>query len=469
MRKIGVFAVLMFVIGMVPAFAQETRGAVQGVVKDSSGGVLPGVTVTAAAAGGGSQNTVTDAKGAYRFPALLPGTYTVSSTLSGFTSGKIENVKVVVGQILTVDLDDGPGGRAETVEVRAETPIVDVTQSAVTQVITSDVIDLLPKTGTGILGALSGLPGAGNESRLGGFGIDGAGASENRYIIDGMDASSLQSGALGKDLNIDFIDQLQVKSSGYNAEYRAATGGVVSAITKSGTNKFHGDISNYLSGRPLRGLQGAVRPQLRIVPTDPTQSTYEYFYTPRLNESTTNQPTVNVNGPILTNRLWFFGGYNPAVTRTLRNVIWTTPTSYVGQACATANATVPRNREAITAACPAQSFDGVSKDTTGIYNVVAQMSSSFRVRFNGNNERTTGSLSLPAIDSNFGTSTSNATTFNPRATTYTAGFSNSYSATADWTVSNTTFVNLVGGYLGYGSHTAGGDYYHGIVRTFSGS
>ena len=176
----------------------------------------------------------------------------------------------------------------ETVEVKASSPVIDVKQNAVTNVVTSEVIDLIPKTGTGILGALSGLPGAGNEGRLGGFGIDGAGASENRYIIDGMDVSSLQNGTLGRDLNITFIDSIQVKSSGYNAEYRAATGGVVSALTKSGTNKFHGDVNAFVSGRPLRGLQGDVRQQIRLVPSDNTKA--EYFTTPRLERDDQRQP-----------------------------------------------------------------------------------------------------------------------------------------------------------------------------------
>ena len=75
--------------------------------------------------------------------------------------------------------------------------------------------------------------------------IDGASGSENRFIVDGMDTTALQTGVSNKEVLTDFLAEVQVKSSGYNAEYRAATGGVISAITKSGSNRFRGDIGAY--------------------------------------------------------------------------------------------------------------------------------------------------------------------------------------------------------------------------------
>src|SRR5262245_4299259 len=204
MRKFVLACAALALLIAVPAAAQETRGSIEGVVKDTTGGVLPGVTVEATIAGGAPLTTVTDAKGVYRFPALAPGKYVVKSTLSGFTPAKLENVNVGLGVILTVDLTMAPGGMTESVEVKAESPVIDVKQSAVTQSVTSEIIDLIPKACSTILCALPGLPGAGSENRLGGFGIDGAGASENRYIVDGMDTTSLQNGTLAKDLNINF-------------------------------------------------------------------------------------------------------------------------------------------------------------------------------------------------------------------------------------------------------------------------
>src|SRR5512136_1728922 len=85
-----------------PALAQEQTGSIQGVVKDSSGGVLPGATVEARSTRvTGATTAVTDAQGVYRFPALAPGTYTVTATLQGFTPAKVENVSIALGQLLT--------------------------------------------------------------------------------------------------------------------------------------------------------------------------------------------------------------------------------------------------------------------------------------------------------------------------------------------------------------------------------
>ena len=89
MRKpASALAAFLFVLWAIPAAAQETRGAVEGTIKDSSGGVLPGVTVQAAVKNGVTQNTVTDAKGVYHFPTLPPGSYTITATLSGFSAAR---------------------------------------------------------------------------------------------------------------------------------------------------------------------------------------------------------------------------------------------------------------------------------------------------------------------------------------------------------------------------------------------
>ena len=92
-------------------------------------------------------------------------------------------------------------------------------------------------------------PGANHEAKLGGLSIDGASAGENRYIIDGIETTNLQSGVSGKNLIADFVEEVQVKSSGYTAEFGGATGGVINVITKSGTNNWHGNVAVQLPGR----------------------------------------------------------------------------------------------------------------------------------------------------------------------------------------------------------------------------
>jgi Carboxypeptidase regulatory-like domain/TonB dependent receptor len=445
MRKASLVGMLL-VLALVwasPVAAQEVRGSIQGTVKDGSGGVLPGVTVEAKhIASNATQTTVSDASGSYRFPSLAPGKYGVTSTLSGFNTAKVDDVDLRVGQILKVDMTMAVAGLAETVQVRAEAPIVDVKQNSVTATITSDVIKLLP-TGRNFLDAILGVPGTGAESRGGGLMIDGAGASEIRYMVDGMDTTNLQTGVSARGVIVDFVEQIQVKQSGYNAEFRAATGGVVSAITKSGTNAFHGSAGGYVTGRRLRRLAGDVRPVLRLVPTDQTKS--EYFLAPRLNETERIEQVYEVGGPIFKNRTWFWAGYSNNINNTDRTVTWTNNRGFP----------------------PTQSFNAKTTDNTYQYNVTHSFNNSMRIRATGINTRTTGGLTLPVIDTTNSTSTSNATLFNPRPTIFSAGYNDSYTGSFDWTINDRMYANLTGGYLGYGSGNQGGTYYDGTVRSFA--
>lgn len=443
-RLMGV-GVVLALLWAGPAAAQELRGSIEGTLRDASGGVLPGVSVEARhIATNAVQTTVSDGNGIYRFPSLPPGRFTLSATLSGFNPAKLENVDLRLGQILKADMVLNVSGLAESVQVRAEAPIVDVKQNSVTATITKEVIDLLP-VGRNFLDAITGVAGTGVESRGGGLMIDGAGASEIRYVVDGADTTNLRTGVSGRGVIVDFVDQIQVKQSGYNAEFRASTGGVVSAITKSGTNVFHGGVSGYLTGRRLRGLTGDVRPTLRLVPSNDTLA--EYFTAPRLNESERIEQVYDVGGPIFKNRTWFWVGYSNNTNNTDRTVTWTNPRGFP----------------------PTQSFNAKSVDDTYQYTLTHALtkSNSMRIRLNGANTRSTGALGLPAIDSTNGTSSSNATLFNPRPTTYTGSFNDSYSASFDWTVNSRMYANVTAGYLGYGSGTKGGDYYHGTRRTFS--
>ena len=131
--------------------------------------------------------------------------------------------------------------------VTAESPLVDIKQNARQTNIRAEQIDLLPR-GRDFTTLVTQAPGANQESKLGGLSIDGASAGENRYIIDGIETTNLQNGLSGKSLIVDFVDEVQVKSSGYTAEYGGATGGVINAITKSGSNAFHGSGLFFIQG-----------------------------------------------------------------------------------------------------------------------------------------------------------------------------------------------------------------------------
>src|SRR4051812_23777741 len=234
-----VFATLLAITLLaLPAAAQEQTGSISGVVKDSTGAVLPGVTVEAKTAASAAVSTVSDAEGRYRFPALPPGTYAVTATLQGFVAAKISDAALSLGKELKIDLALRLAGVSETVNVTAGSPLIDVKQNATYATIEREAIERIPK-GRDFTSVLRQAPGTQEESKSGGFQIDGASGSENRWIIDGMDTTNLQTGVSGKTMLLDFVQEVQVKSSGYNAEFGGATGGGVKLLTKTGSKHVH--------------------------------------------------------------------------------------------------------------------------------------------------------------------------------------------------------------------------------------
>ncbi len=287
-----------------PAAAQEQTGQLQGSVRDASGAVLPGVPVqiTSESTGILAATAVTDGNGVFRVPGLRPGKYVVVAGLEGFTPARIDNVDLLLGQILTVDLTLAVGAMAEVVSVRAESPMIDVRQSARSTVITAETMNRLPR-GRDFTTVVTQAPGANQEPKLGGISIDGSSASENRYIIDGVETTDLASGLSGQQLVTDFLEQVQVKSSGYDAEFGGSTGAVINVVTRSGTNRLRGDLLTYVSGD---ALQSGFRDTLRLNPADAREAQYVQY--PE-DAYTRWEPGVGLGGPLVKDKLWFFGSY----------------------------------------------------------------------------------------------------------------------------------------------------------------
>ena len=297
-----------------PVVAQEQRGSIDGVVKDAQGGAIVGATVVAKSMAGATVEAVTDATGKYRFPSLAPGRWEVTANLSGFAPAKVQNVDLRLGQLLTIPLTLSPGAMTETVQVVAESPLIDVRQSARATSLRAEDIDKMPK-GRDFTSLVTQAPGANLENaKLGGISIDGASGGENRFIIDGAETTNLQSGVSGKAMVTDFVDEVQVKSSGYAAEYGGATGGVINVISRTGTNQWRGNAFTYYTGD---GLDSSYRPSLRLVPTNSNAA--EYVTYPEDSYSRW-EPGFTVGGPIVKDKLWFFAGYAPEFLSTDRTV-----------------------------------------------------------------------------------------------------------------------------------------------------
>src|SRR5262249_34999513 len=158
-----------------------------------------------------------------------------------------------------IDVQLEVGSVSETVEVTSAAPLVDVTQSKVAVDVEKEVLDSLPKA-RDAFSLMTLAPGARQEplqsalrgaTGLQGYQIDGASDSENVYMVDGMNTTNIQDGGVGKAFQTDFVQEVQIKSSSFEAEYGGAVGGVVNVIAQRGTNNWHGSVVTYLQSNAL--------------------------------------------------------------------------------------------------------------------------------------------------------------------------------------------------------------------------
>ena len=259
------------------------------------------------------RRTVTDSHGCYRFPALPPGPLRNDGDPAGLSAGEV----VRRAPRARAGAEDRPrrwqvGGVTETVKVTGESPLIDVKQNAAGANVQAEIIERIPKGARLHRRSSRPRPGITNESRNRGIQIDGASGADNRFLIDGVDTTNLLNGTSGKALPPDFVQEVQVKASGYNAEYRASLGGVISAITKSGGNQYHGSAGIYFTSD---GLQGDVRQTLRLSPTN--QNVAEYVTTP-LDDYSSPEPIFDLGGPILQRPALVLRRLQPAAGRTGR-------------------------------------------------------------------------------------------------------------------------------------------------------
>lgn len=315
------------------AFGQEQTGTIEGTITDPAGNVVPGVTVTVGSPGttdgarrdatiGFNRSVTADDSGFYRILSVPPGFYAVTTTsISGFSAATNPSVEVVLGKTTPVNFQLQTGNVSETVTVTSDAIAIDPTDNKIQTNITAQTAELLPK-GTNFTSLLQVAPAVRNEPLSGGFQIDGASGSENTFIIDGQEVTNFRTGVLNSNNNIpfQFVQEIQVKSSGFEAEYGGATGGVINVVTKGGSNDFHGETG--ISFRPDR-LQ-----------TGPRRFLTNAFGTPRyvqpLRDGGTDFfPNVTLSGPVLRDRIWFLGSYAPQFRNTNRNVTFRSPTTGV--------------------------------------------------------------------------------------------------------------------------------------------
>lgn len=282
--------VLACVLGLATgAQAQGVQtGTLTGSVKDKDGLVLPGVTVTVQSpALQGTQTAVTDGNGIYIVRGLPPGTYTVRFELASFTT-VTEGTQVPLGGTATVDAEMGVAALTEAVTVTAEAPSVLTAPQGGANYRTEEVNKLAtPRTVQGIAALAPGV--TENTPNAGQLTISGAFAYDNVFLVDGVDANDNLFGTPNNLFIEDAIEEVQVLTSGISAEYGRFSGGVINAITKSGSNNFGGSARvNFTNPKwtdetPFEKRNNTTRP-------DELSQFYEGTF----------------GGPIMKDRLWFF-------------------------------------------------------------------------------------------------------------------------------------------------------------------
>ncbi|PWT84582.1 MAG: hypothetical protein C5B57_04525, partial [Blastocatellia bacterium] len=318
-KRLGLLALLLGLLA-VPVAAQEKFGGLAGIVNDSTKAPVPGATITVTNKTTGAVRTaVSSADGTYSIPDLPPGRYTVDIELQGFQKVTNEDVIVLLGKTFNADAELKPGAVTEVVNVTGESRQVDLKNVVIAHNVTSEEIDRLPKTRT-FQGIALTSPGVNTGEIEGGFQVHGASGAENAYTVDGVSTTSLLYGSSRQNTVFEYLQEVQVKTGGIDAQYGGALGGVISAVTKSGGNVFHGEGHYYYYGN---GISAGPVQRLVLSPLDDTTVFHQQDSKQKFNNS---EPGGSVGGPIVKDHLFFYGSYSPRIVRRTNDYLFSNGT-----------------------------------------------------------------------------------------------------------------------------------------------
>jgi hypothetical protein len=287
-------------------YGQENYGTVSGLVADPTGASVAGAKLELTSASLPRPLEVkSDEQGKFFFLRVPSGTYSLAVSKDGFSRYTQRNLVVNLGSAVNITAALKVGAVSEVIEVSESAVSLDPTSAQTSTNITASSFDSLPK-GRNFHTLLSMAPGVRAEVKngnagVGGFQVDGASGSENAFLIDGVDTSDVRRGSLRAQNSIpfEFIQEIQIKSSGFGAEFGGATGGVINVVTKGGANEFHGFLqgqftNNQLNPRPRGYWQRS-----------PLSANAADFFSPKEDTYRSLYPGVDFSGPIIKNRLFF--------------------------------------------------------------------------------------------------------------------------------------------------------------------
>ncbi len=316
--------------GVTLASAQGgNQGTIEGTVTDQTGAMVPGAEITATHTATGAEfKTTSKEDGFFVFPLLPVGPYDVAAKKQGFTTLTEKGLKLTIGAKMNLRLELKVSSTSETVVVTGEAPVVETTRTQVSATVDDQAVANLPTNGRNFIDFVLLTPGVNRDARLGDLSFAGQRGTLNSLTVDGTDNNNTFFGqTLGRtgsgrapyQFSQDAVQEFQVNTNGYSAEFGRAGGAVINVVTKSGTNAFHGTAFEFFRDRalnandPIYNLQRAAAVAAgRALPLKPG-----YHF---------NQFGGNIGGPIIKNRAFFFFDYDGQRNNTGNPILVTLPT-----------------------------------------------------------------------------------------------------------------------------------------------
>src|SRR5580700_1333976 len=322
------FAVLLGFVFTARVSAQMVGATISGTVVDPTGGVVPGVKIVIKNISTGTvANAATNGVGVFDAPNLPPGTYDLTASATGFSTLVRNRITLTVGQELVLNLSLQVGNTSSQIEVTTEAPTVDLANATVGGVVTEGTVEALPLNGRSWSDLAILAPGVhtvGNQPAISstdrtkrGMGLElsisGGRPQQNNYLLDGVNINNYTNAGpgslLGGNLGTDAVGEFSVLTTNYTAEYGRTSGGVISAITKSGVNQFHGTAYEFLRNKSLDAanyidnLNGNSKPPFQR-----------------------NQYGGSIGGPIQKDKTFFFVDYEGVKQNLGSTLVATVPT-----------------------------------------------------------------------------------------------------------------------------------------------
>ncbi len=300
-----------FSASLSPLSAADVNGRIKGTVVDSAGAVVPSATIIATNQNTGVKfSTVTQKDGVYLFPQLPIGTYNITATAPGFKAFSASGIVLNIDQEYIESVQFTSGSASETVSVDADAVQVNTTDSQLNNIVESAQMVELPNISRSFTGFELIEPGVqASSDRFGGYSADGAQTQQSSFLINGADVNDLAINTVGLSPVLDAVAEFNLVTGPLNAEYDRNSGGIVNATLKQGTNAFHGDVYEFYRDTFLN--TGGFFQNVAATPTTPQHKNVSPYHE--------NIFGGTLGGPVLKDKLFFFGAYEGRRSRSPNN------------------------------------------------------------------------------------------------------------------------------------------------------